>query len=441
MWAFAREGLDDTPASSAIEKTDSSEVHSPPEVLKPRAPTPANSYRIVSATTPAQPTSLPVDQDGTDFSYFTTVKFGSSGKKLHMLIDTGAASTWVMSSDCKAKPCGVHNLFGEEDSTSLVSTQATFNVVYATGEVEGTIVNDTISLAGINVTISFGLASTVSDDFMTYPMDGILGLGRPRVGELNVESLVESLKTQQKLKSNVFGVSFQRHADNTRDGEISFGDWNRNKVSGDLTWVKTVNETGSWEVKVDDAGAGDKAAKFVGKTAIIDTGSSFNLLPPDDAKELHALFPDVKQAGEVFQLPCSTNLEVFFTFGGVNFTMSPDDYIGSPIDGQMCNSNIIGRQTIGPDQWLLGDAFLKNVYTVFDWDQNQIGKRIPVRPTVSTTALLILCRFRQESSPIDQQYHLRFVQRSKQLQFCFFLVDQLQYHLLNYLFHGNGGLH
>ena len=330
-------------------------------------------YPIVTATQPTFPTSLPIDQDGTDFSYFSTVKFGSSGKELHMLLDTGAASTWVMASDCLSQACQLHNKFGKPNSDTLTTTTKTWKVEYATGKVAGSVVNDTITLAGMDIDLSFGLASDVSDDFLTYPMDGILGLARPRSNELNVPSFLEVLKTEGRLKANVFGMSFQRHSDNTNDGEISFGDWNPAKMEGELTWVDTLNDAGSWEINVDDAGVADEKAGFRGKTAIIDSGTSFILIPPADAKKLHSLMPGVKEAGEEFHLPCSSKDNVTFAFGGVSFAVSPLDYVGEPVDDTLCTSNIIGRQPLGPDRWLIGDVFLKNVYTVFDWDKNRIG--------------------------------------------------------------------
>ena len=337
-------------------------------------------YPIVTATQPTFPTSLPIDQDGTDFSYFSTVEFGSSGKELHMLLDTGAASTWVMASDCLSQACQLHNKFGKPDSDTLTTTTKTWKVEYATGKVAGSVVEDTISLAGMDIDLSFGLASDVSDDFLTYPMDGILGLARPRPNELNVPSFLEVLKTEGRLKANVFGMSFQRHSDNTNDGEISFGDWNPAKMEGDLTWINTINDTGSWEIDVDDAGVADEKAGFEGKTAIIDSGTSFIIIPPADAKRLHSLLPGVEEVGEEFRLPCSSKDNVTFAFGGVSFTVSPLDYVGEPVDDTLCTSNIIGRQPLGPDRWLIGDVFLKNVYTVFDWDKNRIGEPRYVLP-------------------------------------------------------------
>ena len=301
------------------------------------------------------------------------MKFGSSGKELHLLIDTGAANTWVMSSNCTAAACGLHNTFGASDSTTLAVTDASWNVTYGTGTVSGLIVNDTISLAGISLPFSFGVASEVSDDFLSYPMDGILGLARLAPDELNVPTLMDALKREQKLKSSLVGISLQLQYDKSNDGEISFGDWDRSKVDGDITWVNTLSKTGIWEVAVDDAGVENKFAEFTGRSAIIDTGSSFVLLPPDDAKKLHALFPGVRQTGGTYELPCASTAQIQFTFGGVPFNMSSKDYVGNRTTGDFCFSNIQGRQTFGPDQWLMGDAFLKSVYSIFDFDQSRIG--------------------------------------------------------------------
>ena len=50
-----------------------------------------NTYPVDAAAQPTQANSLAVDEDGTDVSYFSTVKFGSSGKPLRMLLDTGVS--------------------------------------------------------------------------------------------------------------------------------------------------------------------------------------------------------------------------------------------------------------------------------------------------------------------------------------------------------------
>lgn len=53
-------------------------------------------------------------------------------------------------------------------------TPSTWKVRYATSVVSGSVINNTISMAGIDLKLSFRLVSKVLDDFLTYPMDRIL---------------------------------------------------------------------------------------------------------------------------------------------------------------------------------------------------------------------------------------------------------------------------
>ena len=314
---------------------------------------------------------MAINEDGSDFTYFSTMKFGSSEKELYMLIDSGSANTWVMGSNCSSNACKLHTTFGNSDSTTLQITTQSWSMAYGTGEVQGTVVKDTVRLANYTVDMGFGLASNASDDFDNYPMDGILGLGRPSSDALGVPTIMEVLDAQEMLSENIIGIHLQRNSDGTRDGQITFGGIDSSKFNGKLSYSKTINDQ-NWEIAVDDATVNGKAAGFQQKSAIIDTGTSYILMPPTDAATLHTLIPGSSHNGEIYILPCSSNAPVSFTFSGVQYTVSPKDYVGKA-SGTGCQSNIIGHQAFGPNEWILGDVFLKNVYTVLDFDQARIG--------------------------------------------------------------------
>lgn len=333
-----------------------------------------NEYPIVTAAQPRQTDSMAIDQDGTDFSYFSQVDFGSSRKPIYMLVDTGAASTWIMGSDCISKPCASHNTFGARDSSTLGLTDSKFNLTYGTGTVSGLIANDSVSMAGFSIPLSFGLATTVSDEFLTYPMDGILGLGRPALKVMESPTVMEIIENNKVLRANIIGINLQRSSDGSTDGEINFGSADTTRYTGELSYTATTPDNTLWEIPLDDAIVGSIACNFSGKTGIIDTGTSFVLLPPADAQRFHALIPQSQQVGEVYNIPCSSAVSIQIRISGVFYNITSKDYVGHPITGGiLCSSNIIGRQTFGPDKWLIGDVFLKNVYTVFDFDKNRIG--------------------------------------------------------------------
>lgn len=292
-----------------------------------------------------------------------------------MLLDSGAANTWLMGSDCSSDPCKTHNTFGKTDSKTLQISDKTWDVTYGTGQVSGDVATDTIAFAGYTLDdFGFGTATNASKEFNSYVMDGILGLGRAKSNEMGTQTVMDALEAKKLLKSNILGVHLQRNNDKVHDGVITFGDVDKQYFDGDLSYTKTTSDDGLWEIPADGAGVGDKKASFpAGTTAIIDTGTSYVLMPPDDAAALHALIPGSKQSGETFTVPCDTKAPAQFTLSGVTYDVSPADYVTPPDSTGNCKSNIVGHQAFGPHTWLLGDVFLKNVYTVFDYDQNRVG--------------------------------------------------------------------
>ncbi|KAI9930861.1 hypothetical protein ASPWEDRAFT_101582 [Aspergillus wentii DTO 134E9] len=331
-----------------------------------------NNYKVVMADTPSANNSVALNQDGNDYSYFATIKLGSQDQDMWMLLDTGGTNTWVFSSDCTSKACKQHNTFGEKASTTLKMTSNKWNVGYGTGTVSGLLGNDTLSIAGLDVGMTLGLADEASDDFMSYPMDGILGLGRSNNSGYGTPSFMDALVEGNLLQSNSIAFSLSRGKDGGKDGEVSLGHVDESKYIGDITYTDTVGDSARWTIPLDDAIVNGQACNFTGKSAIIDTGTSYALLPPGDAKALHALIPGSTSSGENYVLPCNSTAELRFKFSGVSYSVSPKDYVGSK-SGTNCVSTIIGHQTFGDDEWLLGDVFLKNVYSVFDFDNSRVG--------------------------------------------------------------------
>ncbi len=333
---------------------------------------------------------MAIDEDGTDYFYFSTLQFGSSGRKMYMLVDTGSANTWVIGSGCTTQACTSHNTFGPADSTTLTPTQSKFNLTYGTGTVSGMIFNDTVKMAGISLPLSFGLATTTSDDFLTYPMDGILGLGRPTSSNMDSPSVMETVEAAKALPQILFGLSLQRNSDGSTDGELNFGAPDPTKYTGDLSYTSTDSNGSLWEIPIGDTALNGVSCHFSGKRGIVDSGTSFMLLPPNDAKTLHDRIPNSVQASDGFHVPCSSSMPIQIMISNTMYNVSSKDYVGNPVNGgSMCSSNIIARQTFGPDQWLLGDVFLKNVYTVFDFDKNRIGEIIQIYSPLSLLANIL----------------------------------------------------
>lgn len=331
----------------------------------------------MSAITPTKSDSVGIDQDGADFTYFSSMTFGSSNVQFHMLMDTAASNTWVMSSDCTTDVCKKHNLLGKDVSSSLVINQdKTFQITYGTGNVNGTTASDKATFGGNTVDLTFGLASGVSNDFGNYPLDGILGFGRGSSDSngVNAPSIIDVLSSKSLIQSKLIGVHLARAKDGTNDGQLNLGFANDDFYDGDLAYIDAMdNSRGFWELPIDDAGAGGNMAGLKGQTAILDTGTSYVLIPPAAAATLLAQVEGSSKSGDQFTVPCSTTVSIQIVLGGKTYEISPKDYVGVEAGNGACYSTIIGRQTFDDNQWLMGDVFLKNVYTVFDFDGKRIG--------------------------------------------------------------------
>lgn len=327
---------------------------------------------MVEAEDPGRKLSQGIHQDGTDYSYFIEAQIGSKGKKMYMLVDTGAGSSWIMGSGCSSKACGMHNSFGTSDSDTLQTTDKTFSIAYGSGKVSGSLVKDTISIAGMSFKYQFGLATTTSDQFVQFAFDGILGLGIKDGANENFLSVMDEANA---VDSNIFCVALNRASDGTNEGEISFGSTNEDKFEGEIAY-SDLSHGDDWAINVDEMAYNGKKAGVGGIVAYIDTGTSFIFGPEDLVKKLHDAIPGSSSSdGTTYSVPCDSDGTLTFTFSGVDYEVSASDWISPKNNNGLCTSNIYGHEVV-KGAWLLGDTFLKNVYAVFDKDKRRIGMSI-----------------------------------------------------------------
>ena len=357
-------------AKKFARRTTSPPTHLLPPSSPSRLQARKNTYNIDPAAKPTQKFSVGIDQDGTDFSYFAEVSFGSNAKKLYMLTDTGAGTSWVMSSDCSSSPCSLHNSFGPDDSTSLHVTKDVFSIGYSTGSVKGVVARDRIQLGGsISVEHEFGIADSITDEFTHFPFDGILGLAR---NDGRTAAFLTTLKEAKILDKNMFAFYLGRAADGPNLGELSFGATDRAKFEGEITYVPLTDKAGDWIIPLDSVSYGGKTV-VDSLPAYIDTGTTYFFGPPDAVRDFHNAISGAKTSDNVtYTVPCDVTTEPMLKFSGREFPISLDDWLSPPKNG-LCTSNIYGIEVL-KGSWLIGGTFLKNVYSVFDDDNARIGK-------------------------------------------------------------------
>jgi len=227
---------------------------------------------------------------------------------------------------------------------------------------------------------TFGVALVESKEFSgdTTKFDGLMGLAQSSLSNQGVLTPVESLAKQGLIKEATTSYKISRVSDGLNDGEITFGGLDTSKFDPNtLVTFENVNKNGFWEgsftVSVDGQDLGLK-----GRTGILDTGTTLIIAPAGDAESLHNNIPGAKSDGQGgFTIPCTTNAVVSLTFGGRNFDINPVDLLFAPVDPNDlqgdCLSGINSGSVGGPNQWLIGDVFLKNAYYSHSVDTNSIG--------------------------------------------------------------------
>jgi len=328
-----------------------------------------NKYIVTVPLPPTASRSAGIYQDGADFSYFVQAKFGSAGKPMYLLLDSGAASTWVMGSTCKSDACLIHDTFGPADSKTLKEDTKGFSITYGTGRVSGKLARDTLSIAGVTMEMMFGLANDTSYDFTHFPFDGILGLS---MSTGVTDSFMGLLAEKKAINTRVFSVNLGRSSDGINNGQITFGGVDQAKYMGEIAYTAvSPKANGDWAIPMDDISFNGKSVGITGRLAYIDTGTSHMFGPESDVATLHKNVPGAASSDKVsYTVPCNTDKPIALTFSGIQYTISSKDWI-SKRDG-LCYSNIYGHEVV-KGSFLMGDAFLKNVYTVFDGSEKRIG--------------------------------------------------------------------
>lgn len=275
---------------------------------------------------------------------------------------------------CQTDACAKHNRYDpSKSSTSDLVENKKLAVQYGDGSTTtGVVYRDTVTVAGVTATgQTIGVATKLSNSFKDDPMDGIMGMGYQSISQMNVPPFFQSLMKENKVANAQFSFNLES-AGSEVNSELYLGGANPNMYKGDIEWHPVVSQ--SYWVLNGDAYVDQKKASddFY---AIIDTGTTVVVAPPDQAQQFwDTVEGSAPYGGGYYTFPCNNVPEVSFSFGGKKWQMSEENVnLGSTSSGSgRCVGSIVGRD-VGINAWIVGDSFLKDVYTTFDFDKNAVG--------------------------------------------------------------------
>lgn len=150
---------------------------------------------------------------------------------------------------------------------------------------------------------------------------------------------------------------------------------NPDHYTGDLKFIP-VTVKKYWQVAFGGIEIGDRSIRNNAQ-AIIDTGTTLTILPPNLAKAFHDAIPGATFDNRYgWQVPCkpASNLgNITFYLGGEAFPVPIVDMIrerSSPEDPSLCFSGVAAANS---NLIIMGDTFLRNYYSVYDYKQARIG--------------------------------------------------------------------
>ncbi|CCO28287.1 Aspartic protease [Rhizoctonia solani AG-1 IB] len=170
-----------------------------------------------------------------------------------------------------------------------------------------------------------------------------------------------------KLSPTQGMVSFKFVGKNAPGSELTVGGMNTAAFTGQVAFSPVLTTQGQppsfWTINMGQASVGGKPVQTTSQLATIDTGTSVVIAPQADAQAIYAAIPgsNLGQNG-LFTYPCSANPDVALNFAGQNFNIKAADMsLGSDATNTTCVGAIV--PSAQRNAWLVGDSFLKNVYT------------------------------------------------------------------------------
>ncbi|CAE6417751.1 unnamed protein product [Rhizoctonia solani] len=341
----------------------------------------------------------------------------SSGATFEMQIDCGSSDTWLASSSCRSTVCQRAGtpLYGWSPTT--LDSGTITDLSYLVGRVQGNIVFENIQLGNYPIANQALLsASQVENERLTSDFVGLLGLAL-EFNSLFVDQFQDKLAfSTSTVVTNLFssstapsnrtiGISLQRpgQPNSGTPSLLSIGR-HPSKVVPDPSkilyssitdgthWRLPITEISAWLVgdynntaQAYDAqprryiqltGSTVSGSHSIWPLATIDTGGAHIISTRALANAFWGAFGIGPAADGMYYAPCNLPINVTFAIGGVEYAVHPLDmtYLDSynPYSGN-CIGSWQASDSLYSTDIVLGAAFMRNVYTVLQYDSSKPG--------------------------------------------------------------------
>uniref|UniRef100_A0A3P9CUQ2 Nothepsin n=1 Tax=Maylandia zebra TaxID=106582 RepID=A0A3P9CUQ2_9CICH len=309
-----------------------------------------------------------------DAQFYGEISLGTPEQNFSVIFDTGSADLWVPSSYCISEACALHKRFKAFKSASFRHDGRRFGIYYGSGHLLGTMARDTLKIGGLTI-LNQEFGESVfepSESFLTAKFDGVLGMSYQSLAEILGTNVFDNMIAQKLVDQPVFSFYLT--------GELLLGGTNEALYIGPINW-HPVTAKGYWQIKMDSVAVqGVNLFCPSGCQAIVDTGTSLIAGPTNDILRLQQLIGATPSNLGEFVIDCarlSSLPQVTFVLNGTEYTLTSEQYIRKETLGrnEFCFSGFQAMDIYSSTdpQWILGDVFLTEYYSIFDKGHDRVG--------------------------------------------------------------------
>ena len=278
------------------------------------------------------------------------------------------------SKSCSSIACYLHSTYDSDASSTYKSNGSEFEIHYGSGSLTGFVSKDDFTIGDLTVK-GQDFAEATSEPGLAFAFgrfDGILGLAYDTISVNGIVPPFYQMVEQKLIDEPVFAFYLD---DADGQSEAVFGGVDKNHYKGEIEYIP-LRRKAYWEVDLDSIAFGDEVAELEDTGVILDTGTSLNVLPSSLAELLNKEIGAKKGFNGQYTVDCekkSSLPDITFSLAGSNYSLPASDYI-LEVSGS-CISTFQGMDIPAPAGPLviLGDAFLRRWYTVYDLGKNAVG--------------------------------------------------------------------
>ncbi|XRA96643.1 cathepsin D [Pycnococcus provasolii] len=379
-----------TTASNTISRRADNYVRVPLYRREPSMPRLAQAVRseeedndnTVMKTIRRRPKDLPL-KDFTDAQYYGPFSIGSPPQTFQVIFDTGSSNIWIPGDACRSVACLIHHKFTPSSSSSFVQDGTPFEIQYGSGALEGVLGVDTVAFGHHTAPVhNFTFAMSTVERGLSWIVarfDGIVGLGFDEISVDKLPTLFGALAAEKSLPEPVISFFFG-YEKTAKASQMILGGVDKDLVEPghDFHWID-ITVPGYWQIDVHGIDIGDfDACKSKKCPAIVDTGTSLVVGPPEEVREINRAIGATLNSGGAASFPSCEGLDdlptLDVTISGRTFPLTPKEYVlkVTALGQTQCLSGFAGLET-PQGLWILGDVFMRRYYTAFDYGNKQVG--------------------------------------------------------------------